>query len=146
MQRSNVVYFLAGLLVAGSISLAVAEPFGGHGPQPGDMNQPDMPMMDGFHRPGMMGHGGQWRHDPAHSAIADLHGIERLYVLNGRVNDLGTLYKHVLDKTQNPEVRRYVYRHLARSEMKPANVDQAIATLQKGLDEDLARLNASKKD
>jgi hypothetical protein len=69
-----------------------------------------------------------------------------LYVLNGRVNDLGTLYKHVLDKTQNPEVRRYVYRHLARSEMKPANVDQAIATLQKGLDEDLARLNTSKKD
>lgn len=30
--------------------------------------------------------------------------------------------------------------------MKPTNVDQAIATLQKGLDEDLARLAADRKN
>ena len=147
MHRTNAVYFLAGLLIAGSISLAVAEPFGGHGSQPDGMNQADMPMMNGFHHPGMMmGHSDQWRHDPAHAAIMDMWGIENLDRMSGHSQDLTTLYNHVLQKTQNPEVRHYVYMHLARSEMKPTNVNQAIATLQKGLDEDLAHLAADKKD
>jgi len=35
-------------------------------------------------------------------------------------------------------VRDYVYKRLARLQAQPANVDQAIATLRKGLDENLA--------
>lgn len=147
MQRINLIYLVAGMLIAGSISLAIAEPFSGSGSRSGNMARPDMPMMmGGFRGPGMMAHDGAWRHDPAHAAIADLFGLERIYVLNGRVKELGALYQHVLDKTQNPEVRRYVYRHLARSEMKPTNVNQAIATLQKGLDEDMARLESGVKN
>jgi hypothetical protein len=88
----------------------------------------------------MMRENVEWRHDPAHAVIEDLHDIERLYVLNGRMRDLGPFYQHVLTKTQNPEVRCYVYCHLARSEINPVDLDKAIATLQKGLDEDLARL------
>ncbi|MGH8373070.1 MAG: hypothetical protein ACRETO_10075 [Gammaproteobacteria bacterium] len=147
MTRSNLGFFLAGLLIAGSISLAVAEPFGGNSPQAGGMDQPDMPMMmHGFHRPGMMDHGAHWRHDPAHAAIMDMWGIERLDRISGHTQDLASLYNHVLQKTQNPEVRHYAYMHLARSEMKPENVDQAMATLRKSLDEDLTRLDAVKQN
>jgi uncharacterized coiled-coil protein SlyX len=39
-------------------------------------------------------------------------------------------------------VRNYVYHRLARLQARPANVDQAIATLRKSLDENLA--NAAK--
>lgn len=146
MQRINVVYFLAGLLVAGSISLAVAEPFGGDDAAAGGMMPPDAPMMGGFHRHGMMGRGGEWRHDPAHAVIMDMRGIERLDRMSGHSQDLTALYQHVLEKTQNPEVRHYTYMQMARSEMKPANVEQVVATLRKSLDEDLTHLDAVKKD
>ncbi|HEX7112156.1 MAG TPA: hypothetical protein VF216_06915, partial [Mizugakiibacter sp.] len=58
-----------------------------------------------------------------------------------RAKDLPALYKDVLAKTRNPIVRTYAYRHLAHAQLKPANLDQAIATLKQSLDEDLARLD-----
>ncbi|HET7649572.1 MAG TPA: hypothetical protein VFL15_02590 [Gammaproteobacteria bacterium] len=147
MTRNNLVFFLAGLLIAGSISLAIAAPFGQDDAQAGAMSPPDMPMayMRDFRHPGMMGHSAHWRHDPAHSVIMDIHSIERLDRISGRIQELPALYNHVLDKTQNPEVRHYAYLHLALSQMKPANVSQAEATLRKSLDEDLARLDAGTK-
>lgn len=147
MSRINAVYFLAGLLVAGTVSFAVAEPFAGNTARPGDMPHSGMPMMGGFRHPGMMEHGGEWRHDdPAHAVIMDMWGIERLDRISGRSQDLTALYNHVLDKTQDPGVRHFVYMQLARSQMKPANVDQATATLRKSLDEDLTDLDASRKN
>nr|WP_063573407.1 hypothetical protein [Luteibacter rhizovicinus] len=49
------------------------------------------------------------------------------------------LYNEVLAKSQNPRVRDYAYRHLARAQMQPTNVDAAISTLRKSLDENLAQ-------
>lgn len=140
MQRiNNSICFLAGLLVAGSVSFAVAAPAGMY-------TGPAMPMAKvGWHHPGMMHHTGQWWHDPAYAVIMDLHGIARLDRMNGHSTELPALYQHVLDTTQNPRVRHYAYLQLARSQMKPADAAQALATLRKSLDEDLARLDAGKK-
>lgn len=78
---------------------------------------------------------------PVGAAIADLNGIRRLYLLEGKRQDLAELYRYVLSKTQNPALRNYAYRHLARAELQVTNTDQAIATLRQNLDENLVRLN-----
>jgi hypothetical protein len=70
--------------------------------------------------------------------IGDLRALERLYLQAGRSKELTALYNDVLARSQNPRVRDYVYHQLARLQARPANVDQAIATLRKGLDENLA--------
>jgi predicted negative regulator of RcsB-dependent stress response len=51
---------------------------------------------------------------------------------------MASVYNDVLAKSQDPRVRDYAYKRLARLQAQPANVDQAIATLRKGLDENLA--------
>ena len=70
--------------------------------------------------------------------IGDLRELEDLYVQAGRAKELPALYNSVLAKSQDPRVRTYVYHQLARAQAAPANVDQAIATLRKSLDENLA--------
>jgi len=70
--------------------------------------------------------------------IGDLRGLERLYMQSGRSKEMASVYNDVLAKSQDPHVRDYVYKRLARLQAQPANVDQAIATLRKGLDENLA--------
>mgnify|MGYP001029729768 CR=1 FL=1 len=74
--------------------------------------------------------------------ISDLRGLERLYTEAGRSKDLTAVYNDVLARSQDSRVRNYVYHRLARLQARPANVDQAIATLRKSLDENLA--NAAK--
>lgn len=74
--------------------------------------------------------------------ISDLRSLERLYTEAGRSKDLAAVYNDVLARSQDPRVRNYVYHRLARLQARPANVDQAIATLRKSLDENLA--NAAK--
>ena len=92
--------------------------FGGHG------------FGHGFGGPGMDDHGSP--------VIADLHALEKLYLISGRAKELPALYNEVLAKSQDPQVRTYVYHHLARAQAMPANPDQAIATLRKSLEENLA--------
>jgi hypothetical protein len=75
---------------------------------------------------------------PESPVIGDLRDLERLYIQAGRARELPALYTSVLDKSQDPRVRTYVYHQLARAQAAPANVDQAIATLRKSLDENLA--------
>jgi predicted negative regulator of RcsB-dependent stress response len=70
--------------------------------------------------------------------IGDLRGLEKLYTQAGRSKELASLYNDVLTRSQDPRVRDYVYQRLARLQAQPTNVDQAIATLRKGLDESLA--------
>ena len=70
--------------------------------------------------------------------LGDLHAMERLYLQAGRSKELTSLYNDVLARSQNPRVRDYAYQGLARLQAQPANVDQAIATLRKALDESLA--------
>lgn len=89
----------------------------------------------GFDHPGIGRPGFEGAGSPV---IDDLQALERLYRESGRSKDLTALYNDVLAKTQDPRVRTYVYHHLAHVQSAPVNTDQAIATLRKSLDENLA--------
>ncbi|WCM23984.1 hypothetical protein NDK50_24395 [Paraburkholderia bryophila] len=95
----------------------------GGGPQRGDGAPPHGPM-------GPRGAG--------FAVINDLEQLRRLYAMNGHEGEIVAVYHDVLSKTQDPMLRHYVYDSLAREQLKPANPDQAIATLRTSLSEDLA--------
>lgn len=80
---------------------------------------------------------------PGSAVINDLEQLRRLYAMSGREGEIVAVYHEVLSKTQDPMLRHYVYDSLAREQLKPANPDQAIATLRTSLAEDL--LAASKE-
>ncbi|KLD65483.1 hypothetical protein [Dyella japonica] len=149
MQRKTLLASALALMVAGAASLVVAQdaptppPAKGsakaapmaHDAMPGPMGGPDGGFgHPGFGRPDMAG--------PESPVIGDLAALERLYRESGRSKELPALYNDVLSKSQDPRVRTYVYHQLARLQAAPANPDQAIATLRKSLDENLA--NAAK--
>lgn len=75
--------------------------------------------------------------------INDLEQLRRLYAMSGREGEIVAVYHDVLSKTQDPMLRHYVYDSLAREQLKPANADQAIATLRTSLSEDLVSANKS---
>jgi hypothetical protein len=77
---------------------------------------------------------------PDFAVINDLEHLQRLYDLSGRENEMNALYHDVLQKTQDPTIRHYVYNALARNQLRPANADQAIAIIRTSLDEDLSAL------
>jgi hypothetical protein len=152
MQRKTLIASAASLLLAGSAAFAFAQDAA---PQPSSApaarSAPaGAPAGQGpkWDRDGHQGRGGEhgrgeWgghgRDREQGGVIGDLHSLERLYVLTGRSKELPALYNEVLAKSQNPRVRDYAYRHLARAQMQPTNVDAAISTLRKSLDENLAQ-------
>ena len=78
---------------------------------------------------------------PGFAVVNDLEQLRRLYAMSGRESEIIAVYHEVLNKTQDPMLRHYVYDALAREQLKPANPDQAIATLRTSLSEDLAAAN-----
>ncbi|MDR6204825.1 hypothetical protein [Paraburkholderia graminis] len=78
---------------------------------------------------------------PGFAVVNDLEQLRRLYALSGRPGDIVAVYHDVLNKTQDPMLRHYVYDSLAREQLKPANPEQAIATLRTSLSEDLAAID-----
>ena len=72
------------------------------------------------------------------AVINDLEQLRRLYAMSGHEGEIVAVYHDVLNKTQDPMLRHYVYHSLAREQLKPANPEQAIATLCTSLSEDLA--------
>jgi hypothetical protein len=152
MQRKTLLASALALMVASAASVVIAQnaPANGKAPpaKPAPMAQDDMPdvFMPGpdFGGPGP-GFGGprMGRMGPESPVIGDLAALERLYRESGRTKDLPALYNDVLSKSQDPRVRTYAYHQLARVQSAPANTDQAIATLRKSLDENLA--NEAKK-
>ena len=157
MQRKTLIASAASLLLAGSAAFAFAQdaapqapsapaarsasagastgqgPKSGHG---GQWGRDDHQGRDGEHGRGEWARHGRGKEQGG--VIGDLHSLERLYVLTGRSKELPALYNDVLSKSQDPRVRTYVYHQLARLQAAPANTDQAIATLRKSLDENLA--------
>ncbi len=140
MQRKTLLASTLALLIAGTASLAIA--------QDKTPPAPSMPMA-GPHgmpgHPGMAWHGDWMRHPDMHGmggegvgVIADLRGLEHLYRQAGRSRDLVGVYNAVLAKSQDPRVRAYAYHQLARVQAQPTNLDAAIATMRKSLDESLA--------
>lgn len=78
---------------------------------------------------------------PDFAVVNDLEQLHRLYAMSGRESQIVAVYHEVLNRTQDPMLRHYVYDSLARIQLKPVNVDQAIATLHTSLNEDLVALN-----
>jgi hypothetical protein len=96
---------------------------------------------------GSRGQGPMMAHpSPAFAVINDLEQLRRLYALNGHAGEIVAVYHDVLNKTQDPMLRHYVYDSLAREQLKPANPEQAIATLRTSLAEDLAAANKASHD
>jgi hypothetical protein len=151
MQRKTLIASAASLLLAGSTAFAFAQDAAPQSPSApaarsaqagGPAGGPKWGHGDHDGRGGEHGRGewaGHGRGKEQGGVIGDLHSLERLYVLTGRSKELPALYNDVLAKSQNPRVRDYAYRHLARAQMQPTNVDAAISTLRKSLDENLAQ-------
>jgi hypothetical protein len=140
MHRKTLLASALAVLMAGSTAFALAQDAPTTTPPPAATHATHGKGMraDAPHhgdRDGMRQRGFDREHG---GVIGDLRGLERLYLRAGRSKDLAPLYNDVLTKSQDPRVRDYVYQHLARLQAQPANVDQAIATLRKGLDESLA--------
>ena len=149
MSRKTLLVSAASLILAGSAAFAYAQDAAPKAPAaPAAKSAQQGPQRDGGPKwghggPGRGGEHGQWGGGHGHGremggVIGDLRGLERLYIMSGRAKELPALYNDVLAKSQNPMVRDYAYRHLARAQMAPTNVDAAIATMKKSLDESLA--------
>jgi hypothetical protein len=120
------VFVAASTVVAPGFADAPNAPEGLPGGMPGDMPHPPM----GEHMP----------HGPGFTVINDLEHLQRLYDLSGRETEMNAIYHEVLAKTNDPMIRHYVYDALARNELKPSNVDEAIGTIRTSLNEDLDTL------
>ncbi|HEV2623407.1 MAG TPA: hypothetical protein VGU65_15155 [Frateuria sp.] len=133
MPRFDLLAPALALLLASPLAMAQDAPSmpPTNAPQVQSSPHPDHGAM-GHHMRSMRMHG------PELGALADLRALERLYRETGRDKELSGLYNEVLAKSQDPQLRTYVYHQLARLQAKPANVDQAIATLRKSLSENLA--------
>ncbi|MEO8748328.1 MAG: hypothetical protein ABI379_11835 [Rhodanobacter sp.] len=141
MHRPTLLASALAVLLAGSAAFAFAQNMpAAPATRPANSMtmRTTMPMGKGGgapHSSDVWGHGANRQ---ASGVIGDLHSLERLYMEAGRSKDLAAVYKDVLSQSQDPRVRTYVYHRLARLQSRPANVDQAIATLRKSLDENLA--------
>ena len=137
MHRKTLLASALAVLIAGSTSFVMAQ----NAPPPPSPTPSAMAGKDMRAHHGDRGDHGMRMHrfDRQRSGvIGDLHGLERLYMQAGRSKEMASVYNDVLARSQDPRVRDYVYKRLARLQAQPANVDQAIATLRKGLDENLA--------
>jgi hypothetical protein len=137
MHRKTLLASALAVLIAGSTSFVMAQNTPpAPSPTPSAMAGKDMRAHHGDRgEHGMRMHRFDHRRN---GVIGDLRGLERLYMQSGRSKEMASVYNDVLAKSQDPHVRDYVYKRLARLQAQPANVDQAIATLRKGLDENLA--------
>lgn len=140
MQRTTLLASTLALVLAGATSLAIAQTEPPPAPPPPATAPAMHGRMEHGHRHDWRGLGmeGHRMHRFDDGAIGDLRALERLYLESGRGKELPALYREVLSKSQDPMLRNYAYRHLARAQARPANVDQAIATLRKSLEENLA--------
>ncbi|KZC16752.1 hypothetical protein RHOFW510R12_12905 [Rhodanobacter sp. FW510-R12] len=135
MHRKTLFASALAVLIAGSASFVMAQNTPPPPSAPHAVASRDMHVIRGDRGHGMRMHGFDHRRS---GVIGDLRGLERLYMQAGRSKEMASVYNDVLARSQDPRVRDYVYHRLARLQAQPANVDQAIATLRKGLDENLA--------
>lgn len=153
MNRKTLLATLAALAIAGSGTFALAQGTAPTAP-PTTSDSSQMHRMHGDHgihdrfdRHGRHGHGMRGhRFGPGGAVIGDLMRLQHLYASQGRTADITALYQHVLASTQNQQVRNFAYDQLARTQMKPADVNAAIGTLRKSLDENLAALNKQQQE
>ncbi|MEO6075990.1 MAG: hypothetical protein ABIP56_04215 [Dokdonella sp.] len=74
------------------------------------------------------------------AVVRSIMRLERIYLTQGRVNDIKPLLDNVKRKTSNATVIAFVDRQLERIANRPTNPDQRIATLTQKLSDDIAKL------
>ncbi|WP_429500641.1 hypothetical protein ACQUFY_25580 (plasmid) [Robbsia andropogonis] len=79
---------------------------------------------------------------PAADVIGDLEKLQHIYAMTGRENEMLNVYQNVVDTSHDPVVRRFARDAIAHLQLRPSNPNQAIATLQTQLKEDIERTNA----
>lgn len=79
---------------------------------------------------------------PALAVVLDARTLERLYRRQGRAEEVRRLYEDLLAKSNDPLVREFAHRRIARYEMRRDNVEGAIDSLRRSLDENLRRTTA----
>lgn len=126
-----------GAALAAVLTMAATAAFAQEAPQ-----APGGAPMHGEPQHGGHGEHGEGPHEhgpmgPGFAVINDLEQLRRLYAMTGHESDIIAVYHDVLNKTQDPMLRHFVYDSLAREQLKPANPDAAIATLRTSLAEDL---------
>lgn len=137
MHRKTLLASTLALLIAGSMSIAVAQTT----PPPPAAAPHAISGKDTMRSAhGDRGHDMHKNHADRQGGgvIGNLRELGRLYMQSGRSKEMISVYNDVLAKSQEPRVRDYVYNRLAYLQAQPANVDQAIATLRKSLEENLA--------
>jgi hypothetical protein len=135
---SRLILALAGSTVL-AVAAVVAHQSTAQAATPAATTAPGTPAQQGWHR----GRGERLaalRNNPVFQTVRNLHELERLYLIDGRAQEIPALYRDVLDRTENPVVRQFAYQRIARNELKPGDVDKSIATLRQSLDESLKRL------
>ena len=80
------------------------------------------------------------KNSPVFQTLRNLRELERLYLIDGRAQEIPAMYRDVLTRTENPAVRQFAYHRIARYDLKPADVTTSIATLRQSLEESLQRL------
>lgn len=96
---------------------------------------------------GYRGHGGhrgmQERRNATpgeRAVVGSIMRLKRIYLAQGRVNDIKPLLDNVKRKTSNATVIAFVDRQLERIANRPINPDQRIAMLTQKLNDDIAKL------
>jgi hypothetical protein len=107
MKKTPLSAALVALLTAAASS-ALAQQDGPRRSQPQGHGQPPH---DDFMPP----------HGPGFAAVNDLEQLRRLYAMTGHEADMIAVYHDVLNKTQDPMLRHFVYDSLAREQLKPTN-------------------------
>lgn len=74
------------------------------------------------------------------AVIRSIMQLERVYMSQGRVNDVKPFLDNVKSKTSNATISAFVDRQLERIANRPNNPDQQIATLTQKLNDDIAKL------
>lgn len=79
--------------------------------------------------------------DPALAAMQQMRWIERIYLRDGKKADAEQMYRSVLERTQNTMVRNFAHTRLARlAAWQPRDLSATLTELQRGLDENLAKV------
>lgn len=79
--------------------------------------------------------------DPALSAMRQMLLIERIYLRDRKKNEAEQMYRGVLERTQNTMVRNFAHMRLAKlAAWQPRDLDATLVELQRGLDENLAKV------
>ena len=94
-------------------------------------------LMDSFF--GLMDSVYEMNADEEKAALLQMHEIEEIYKQQGKHQNAVQVYEQVLQKSKNPTIRNIAYHRMADVLKESGNLDAAVNTLNKALNENLKR-------